>query len=261
MSLIRINSVSKTPVIAIELSGLFTLYGVIIWIIIPKVLTSTITLYAYYILMSSAIVYYLFISPFRVHEDTLEERGLGPGKRFFLRTDNFATAWQHIRIPLVVTSSAIILVAWLRGSTFFITPDWYALSLKFSFYLFSAFAQDILFFSFVLLRLKEIIYIRSDTLKNIVVITLFATLFTLYHLPNIPLMVLSFFFALAFGQLFYKIPNLYVVVIAHAFLGTLLHQVYELHMRMGSFYGADTPQSLLMRNLLPFVDEIIGNRW
>lgn len=261
MSKIIESTLSKRPIIALELSTLFTVYGVIIWLVIPRVFTSTIAFYTFYLLMASAILYYIFVSPLMIHKDTLERRGLGSREQFYLRTDNFYLAWWYIRTPLIITSAAIILVAWYNDSPFFIRPDWYALSLKFTIYLFSAFAQDILFFSFVLLRLKELITLRSDTLQNISVITLFATLFAFYHLPNIPLMILSFFFALALGQLFYKIPNLYVIVIAHALLGTLLHRVYELHMKVGLFYGIESQESFLMRNLIPIVNDIIGNRW
>lgn len=261
MSSTKPGSAWKRRLILFELTTLIILYGVIVWVLVPNVFTSSIAFYLLFILAGSAIAYFLFISPLLFHEDTLEGRGLGPRNSFYIRTDNFYRALSILLVPVIMISTIIIVAAWQNGSAFFVRPDWYAFSLKFSMYLFSAFAQDIFFFSFILVRLKDIITIDSETHKNIVVILLFSLLFTLFHLPNIPLMVLSFLFAIALGQLFYKVPNLHVVIIIHAILGTLLHRVYELHMKMGVFYGMESQQGYLMRYLLPIFDELIGNRW
>ncbi len=255
------NSAFKTRVIAVELSILVALYGVIFWILVPRVLTSSLAIYLLLSLVLVTAIYYLFISPLLIHGDTLEKRGLGPRSHLYVRTDNFSTAWWSLFIPFTITSGIIIFAAWQNDSPFFVNPDWYALSLKFSMYLFSAFAQDILFFSFILIRLKELVTIKSDSLKSLVVLLIFATLFALFHLPNVPLMLLSFIFALTLGHLFYRVPNLYVIVIMHAFLGTLLHRVYELHMKLGVLYGDESQQGYVMRHLIPYVNELIENRW
>ena len=140
-------------------------------------------------------------------------------------------------------------------------PDWYGLGLKFSFYLFSALIQDILFFSYILLRLKDLILIESLHTKKIIVLLLFSSIFALIHLPNLPLMALTFIFAFWLGYVFYSTPNLYAIVIVHAFLGTLLHRVYELHMKIGLFYGVESHEGHFFRFLIPSFSEIIGHRW
>jgi hypothetical protein len=93
------------------------------------------------------------------------------------------------------------------------------------------------------------------------VLFLFATLFSVAHVPNMPLMFLTFIFAFYMGYLFCKIANLHVIVIIHALLGTLLHRVYELHMKIGIFYGIESQEGHLIRFLVPAVADLIGNRW
>jgi len=116
-------------------------------------------------------------------------------------------------------------------------------------------------FSYILLRLKDLILIESLHTKKIIVLLLFSSIFALIHLPNLPLMALTFIFAFWLGYVFYSTPNLYAIVIVHAFLGTLLHRVYELHMKIGLFYGVESHEGHFFRFLIPSFSEIIGHRW
>ncbi len=229
-------NISKTYII-IELTIIILLYVIIMWILIPITFMSSVSLYILLILFSSTVVYYFFISPFYIHKDTLKERGLGKRKFFYIRIDNFNKAWHSLYMPLAIISIIIIFVAWKKDTSFFIEPDWNSLFFRFLIYLVSAFFQDIFFFSFIFIRLKELVIMESNFHKRITVTLFFAIIFTIFHLPNIPVMILTFIFAFWLGYQFYKIPNLAVVVIVHAFLGTLLHFIYELHMKVGVFYG------------------------
>ena len=78
------------------------------------------------------------------------------------------------------------------------------------------------------------------------------------HLPNLPLMILTFVFAFYLGYLFYEAPNLYIIVIVHALLGTLLHRVYELHMKLGIYFGTE---GYVSRFIIPGANDLIGGRW
>jgi len=218
-------------------------------------------------LLLSMALYFIYISPILIYKDTLEDRGLGRDSFLYIRKDNFFQVCRKIALMTVAMGAIIVFSAWYIEATFFIKPDWYAFVLKLFFYLFYALVQDIFFFSFLLVRLKSFIsidgnlHIESDSSKIRVVVFSFAFFFSLSHLPNVNLMALSFVFAAYYGYIFYKTPNLYVIVIAHALLGTLLHRVFELHMKIGIFYGMPTQEGHLVRFLIPAINELIGGRW
>ena len=261
MYLINKAKVSKGPLAGLELITLIALYFVMTWVLVPQVFISSAVLFTFVFTLMGMTFYYLYLSPVLLHQDTLQTRGFGPKKSLYVRTDNFLEAWRLLWIPMLASGSLIVLAAWQKNAVFFIAPDWYALFLKLTFYLFWAFIQDILFFSYVLTRLKDLINIPSFHYQKITVVFLFAALFALVHLPNIPLMGLTFIFAFWLGYVFYSVPNLTVIVIVHALLGTLLHRVYELHMKVGLFYGAESGQGYFFRFLIPGIKELIGNRW
>lgn len=252
------NKTHKRSIIILELSISIIIYWLITWVLVPNILISVASLSATLIILASATFYYLYISPTYIHEDTLESRGLGSQRNFVLLTDNFIYVWKIVFIPLLIICGAILFAAWQKNASFFVKPDWYALLLKFFFYLFSAFAQDIFFFSFLLIRLKEIITLKSNIFKQVTVVFIFALFFALFHLPNVPLMILTFVFAFYLGYIFYETPNLYIVVIVHALLGTLLHRVYELDIKIGVYYGTE---GHIFRFIIPMINDLIGGRW
>ncbi len=251
----------RRRIAAYELLTLAGLYYAVAWIIIPRAMTSGAGVAGLFLSVVASAFYYLYYSPVAVHRDTLAQRGLGPATSGFIRTDNLVAA---IRMALPVTgvaALAIVAAALGRNPDLFLDLDWQAFGLKFLFYLFSAFFQDLLFFSFVLLRLGEIMAAGSGALGRFALLSVFSLLFALVHLPNTPLMALSFAFAFVFGHLFCRTPNLAVIIAAHALLGTLLHRIYELNMTAGIFYGAPPHSRYLLRHLIPLLNEIIGNRW
>ncbi len=248
----------KRSIITLELFICIITYWFTTWVLIPYSIISVIYLSITLILLVSVAFYYLYISPSIIHQDLLKERGMGNVKHLFIRTDNFTHVGKFVLVPLLIICGSILFAAWYKKSNFFIEPDWYTLLLKLFFYFFSALIQDIFFFSFLLIRLKEFIVIKSNLLKHVVVVFIFSLFFSLFHLPNLPLMILTFIFAFWLGYIFYKTPNLYIVIIVHALLGTLLHRVYELHMKIGIFYGTEKH---IIRYTIPIINDIIGGRW
>jgi len=255
-----INNGLKKRLITIELLVIAGFYYVIAWVLLPQTLESNLAFYSFVGLLSTAILYYLYISP-TLHQDSHEVRGIGSARKLFVRTDNFFSAWKMLFVPMLFIASIIILAAWQKNTHFFSTPDWNGIFIKFILYLASAFMQDILFFSFILIRLKDLVSLKSAQLKKIVVVVIFAMLFAAVHMPNLPLVSITFIFALWLGYVFYTVANLHAIVIVHAILGTLLHRVYELHMKIGILYGTDPQQVHFTRFLIPAVNDLIGSRW
>lgn len=243
-----------------EVSALLLLYVVIVWVLFPSIFISKSAVYFMLFLDFSAIIYYLYISPVYIHRDTLKKRGLGAKEHFYIRTDNLKDFYKGITLLFIASALAIILFSWYQHSPFFQHPNFTALLVKFIAYIFSATLQDLFFFSFLLLRLKEIITVNSGKFHQFLTAIILAILFMMYHYPNTPLMILSFCFAFIAGYRFYNYPNLFAVVTAHAILGTLLHRVNELHMKIGPLYELENNSSII-RFLIPPINAYLDHLW
>lgn len=67
-----------------------------------------------------------------------------------------------------------------------------------------------------------------------VVLLTVATLFSLLHLPNPPLMVLCFFGELMWGWIYLRSPNLFVIALSHGIFGNLCRHVLALNLNVGA---------------------------
>jgi len=216
------------------------LYFFSAWVIVPRVFGSLFAFYTLWALILLAAVYYGFISPFFIHNIHARERGLG--------LNYFTELFLSVLPVTFMASAAIIFIAWHNNSEFFTTLDWHSLYMRWLIYLGSAFFQDILFFSLILTNLKYAF--SKSRLSQIIILLFFSTVFFLFHFPNIPLMFLTFIFAFILGGHYYRNPNLYVIILVHSILGTLLNKVYMLHMKIGIFYGTKGPWGPLVHYLL-----------
>ncbi|MDX1642463.1 MAG: CPBP family glutamic-type intramembrane protease, partial [Balneolaceae bacterium] len=128
-------------------------------------------------------------------------------------------------------------------------------------YLFFGTVQSIVFFGFILTRLRIIVtqYLGSDVQfqHKLFVVVLTATLFSLFHIPNVALMACTFFAGICWAWIFYKRPNILLMGISHAILGTILHQVVQLHMRIGPFY--ENSDLYVLREVIPGLKKLIGD--
>jgi len=138
---------------------------------------------------------------------------------------------------IVLAGSAIAvafpLVAILTGHPVPANPGWPRLGNILP-YILWAFFQQFLLQSFFFLRMES-------TVGPVAALWISTALFTLAHLPNLPLTVLTFFGALFFTDLFRRVRSIYPLGIVHAMLGiaiaysfpdSLMH-----HMRVGLSFG------------------------
>lgn len=248
------------------LEALITSLGffVIVWLVGPglgqnglgPVLIAVLALFFFYI---------AYLSPVLIHKDSLKERGLGTWKTLFVRTDNLATAfWPYFWLALT-GGIAIITIALVSDPDIFSKIVWKAFFLKLALYIFNAFGQGLLFLSFLLTRLRVLFPVsqgvddqRRATLQHQLVVSLMCALFfSISHLPNFPLMIVTLFMGFAVSWIYYRTPNLLLAAVAHATIGTLLHQVLQMHMRIGPFYWEN--EKYVFRTLFPVLREIIGD--
>ena len=218
-------------------------------------------------LLAAALFYVAYLSPQRIHRDSLAIRGLGPPRSGFVRTDNWPAAFRGFGALALIGASGVVAAALVKQPDVFANLNWTALWVKLSGYLFSTLAQDLIFLGFFLVRLRAIVprpglgpgpraQARSERGHRLRVSVLLGLLFSVYHLPNLPLVALTFGFGSAVAWIYYAYPNLALAVGCHTLVGTLLHRVLGLHMRIGPFYWE--PDRYILRTLFPPLRDWIG---
>lgn len=249
----------------LEVSVSIVAYMVIAWFFIPRFILQISRLLPFvYVSLAIVTLYILFISP-KLHKETLSDRGIGTYRTFFIRTDNFFPSVYYYALLTLLALPVFIVTYWLKCFVNGYEIEANGFWIKLFFYLFSATAQDIFFFSFLMLRIDYILahWLRGHRLKYTTLV-LFAVLFALSHLPNPSLMLMSGIFAFVAGWIFYDTNkrNLLLIVLMHASLGTILHRVYRLNMKIGVFYPEGFHgKEHIARELIPYVKELIGNMW
>ena len=126
-------------------------------------------------------------------------------------------------------AAAILAGAMLTGNPVPANPDWPRWQNLWP-YVIWAVGQQFLLQSFLFLRLESLL----GTSAAVAVTT---ALFTVAHLPNLPLTVLTFMGALFFTEMFRRYRSIYPLGIAHAILGITVAYTFPTdlmhHMRVG----------------------------
>ncbi|MHA1268492.1 MAG: CPBP family glutamic-type intramembrane protease [Candidatus Helarchaeota archaeon] len=178
------------------------------------------------------ILYILFISHY-LHKDKLEERGFGRIRTLFIRTDNLKSSSKEVLLiitPLLIiglfTTSFITGFFWLMegngASEFLLGYEilWFDFLIQFIGYILWGFLQQLLFLSFINVRLRKIL--PHETKKDRLILALInGTIFSSYHLLNLPLCIFTFISGTLWSYSFTKNPNMLTVSISHGLGGTL----------------------------------------
>jgi membrane protease YdiL (CAAX protease family) len=254
---------TQTPLRRIALGEVLTLtivYAAGLWWLGPQ-LGLSLWLDTLYSLGAIALaVYFGVVSSVYVHDDAPPMRGLGPPRAGFIRLDNLRQALRNFAVPTVIGAIGIVGVVLVNHPHRFVQLDWSAVALKLTLYVVSALLQGLLVFAWLLPRLQDILPKSGNEHRDRLVVSVgLAVLFALSHLPNIPMILLTFAWGLVMGWLYQRTPNLYAAALCHALLGTLLHRVLALSMRIGPFYWES--DQYILRTLLPFVREWINGRF
>ncbi len=259
------NRMSNRKTGALELAALAFLTWLFVWVMGPRIAVFNTIWVTFAFLLS--LLYFTFISPVLIHADNRLHRGFGDWKTLFVRTDNFKPALKRFGLISGVGGAAIIFAAFFKNPRVFHEIAWKIVVLKFSLYLIFSTVQG-LFILFVMMRIADILSCdpfqtggaRQGRKSRRHLITLLITsVFTLVHLPNLPLMGITMVITPLVLWQYYLTPNFFLLVCTHSILGTLLHQVYRLPMRIGPFYTH--PDQYLIRELFPLIGRIIGNAW
>lgn len=256
----------------IEIAAVSTVYFWVVWPVTVQVAVHGLGFFPLFIILAT-VVYVAFISPVFIHQDFLNIRGLGPPPVFLLKKDNFFQALRWFGSATLAGISGLLLFGIILKPGLVSSFDGYAFMLRLGIYFLSALGQDALFFGYFLWRWQaffegqewngrwqRIAAARPEAspvawpalLAN-------AVLFSFFHLPNLPIMVLTLVMGVVWGKIFSRTPNLLISALGHALLGTTLNIVLKVNLKIGSTYYL--AQKGFYRAIFSFLDPIIDGRF
>ena len=208
-------------------------------------------------LLFTFLFYMIYVSPVLIHKDTLADRGLGGRDTYYIRTDNLRAAARNYGIMAILAAVVILAAAHYKGIDLGDPLRWRRFAFKLMFYLPSALLQDLCFLGFILPRVRDVVPGDSQNWQRILAVSaLAAGLFAVFHVPNIPLIAVAAVVGFAATTIFQRTPNILPAAVAHAFIGAMLHRIFELNMRIGQAYWH--PEKYFFRELIPGLKEYIG---
>lgn len=214
---------------------------------------------AVWVLIIAKAIYLLWISPLVLHMDKPEIRGWQLFRKGPDNPGSLKNAWP---VYMVVTCiGAVVLTGYALYVHQGVFPhlDTKAMAVKLSVYLSWAVIQGIVFFGFILVRLRGVVGVFTggeNTLSHCgAVVVLTAIIFAAFHFPNPELTVFAFLAGIIWAWIFYHRPNIVLMGLSHAFLGTMLHHVVQLYMRIGPFY--QNPEANIVTHIVPGLSRLM----
>lgn len=244
-----------------EIAGLFALFEAVLWGLGPWVSTpggAPAAVALYWLAAGLGGGFILWLSPVVLHRDPPSARGWGPGRS---RDDPgaLANAWPSYLALTLACAALLAVAAAIRDPEALSHIRWRALATKLTLYLIFAPIQALAFFGWLQPRLREAItpLLGAGGAARAAIAALTAVLFGLAHAPNWPFAALAAAGGLVWSWLYQARPNLVLVGVSHAVLGTMVHSVLGLYTRIGPFYAH--PQGHILRNVAPGLRALIGN--
>lgn len=234
-----------------------------IWIMGPLVVRDHSFIPHYWLLVSLCGLYILWISPRIVNGDPAAIRGWGWRNEPNLGPGRWSLAWRGYAAVTIVVGAMLVAAGWLRDPAIWerINPGTFAVRL--GGYIAWGTAQALIFFGFIHTRIREAIPVPAfkggEYAHQAATGLATALVFSAAHLPNWPLMGFTLAAGLIWSFLFYWRPNVWLLGLCHALLGTLLHQFVRIPMRIGYFYHE--PHGYIMRTVVPGLADFIGHRF
>ena len=171
-----------------------------------------------------------------------------------------ATAWPPYLVWTVAAGGVLVALALHRDPGALRQIDPRLLGLKFAGYLIFALIQATAFFGFLQRRLERLLQYRpglSQWGRRGLVAAGVGGVFCLCHAPNPAMMLLTLIGGVAWSLIFSVRPNLWLLSLSHAVLGTLTHRVLLLNTRIGPFYAH--PDLHILQQAVPGLRQVFGN--
>jgi len=167
--------------------------------------------------------------------------------------DNWVPALKNL---LIITIPLMALFSVIWSQKFIVNPQCYKQGefwLKLLIYPFWAFIQQYIALAFFFRRLNDVFPNYYFT-----AIFLSAILFSAAHLPNLPLVIFSFFGGLLWAWVYHKYNNLIVIVLVHAVMGTFLSSILMMNLTVGPL--TDSFRWSKMTPVYYAIDQVYGKR-
>jgi hypothetical protein len=238
------------------LAGLF-LSG--LWFVGPRVGVDPAATPIYWTMIAVAVVI-LVASPFVIHKLPPETAGWS----FKAARDDpgaIRYAWPYYAAFTVAAAMLLILIAWWRDPGFVTKVNWTTFAIKLVGYIFSGLLQAFVFFGVMLNRFRTAIpkTPAAPWRHQAAVAVATTVVFSGLHFPNWQVMTLCAGCGLGWSLIFYARPNVLLLGLSHAALGTLTHQLVGLSTRIGPFYWH--PDHYVVRNAIPWIKAVIADRY
>jgi hypothetical protein len=199
----------------------------------------------------------LWLSPFVLHRDP---PGRSPSPAGRARDDPgiWRNAWPAWLGLTALGLAAILAAAVQRDHNLVEHVQWKGMGVKLLVYLVSAPIQDLVVFAFLLTRLRGLAVAALGEVAAVRPLAALAAagLFAAAHAPNWPFAAVVLAGGLCGSWLYQTRPNIVLAGIGHAVLGTALHSLLHLNMRVGPFYAH--PEGHIMRHVIPGAKAIAG---
>jgi membrane protease YdiL (CAAX protease family) len=241
-----------------EIAVLGALFAFTLWVAGPHVVDGGAALAVYWAAVAVTTVTVLWLSPIVLHQDPPSLRGWGWGRR----PDDPGVgrnAWPSYLAFTVAASAALLTATAIRDPGFVAHTPWPRVGAKFLIYLVYGGVQAMVFFGYLQTRLRTALgaFITRDRALRPLVALATAGLFAAAHAPNWPLASLVLAAGLGWSWLFFARPNLLLMGISHAVLGTLVYSVLGLFTRIGPFYAH--PAGHIARYAIPGLHALVGD--
>ncbi len=245
----------------IEILIVTLLFFIGLWVLGPMIATDRVPSVIFYLIVAAGAIHVLWYSPSKLHHDPPEARGFGDFVPGYQGDGSFKHAWRVYALYTVIAAVMLVILAGWLDLVSLKELNWAALWIKLVGYVALGMVQAVFFFGFIQRRVHAIIPVsggfRAFPLHRFSVAILTSAIFASYHLPNAMLIGFAFFSGCCWSWIFYKKPNILLLGISHALLGTILHRVVQLPMRIGPFY--ENPDLYILRTVFPGLDGFIGN--
>ncbi|MEK6541932.1 MAG: CPBP family glutamic-type intramembrane protease [Pseudomonadota bacterium] len=236
-------------------------YGM--WGLGPQLRDQPHLILVYWLLVLGGAFYMVWLSPIIINRDPPDLRGWAWPRQRRDDPGSWKKAWRSYLALTMAIAALLTLGSMVFRPGVIAAVDPKTFALRLAGYIVFGPVQALLFFGFFQTRLRTILAVgrgpRAIMRHQMMVAAGTATIFSLIHAPNLPLMLFTFFAGLAWSCLFYRRPNILLLGLSHAFLGTVLHQFLLLYMRIGPFYN--NPEARIFRVVIPGLAELIGKRF
>lgn len=242
----------------VEVAALSALFVFTLWIVGPQVQTSAAALAEYWAAVAVFTLTVIWLSPIALHHDPPSLRGWGLGRRAS-DPGTLRNAWSVYAVATALMAAALMIAVAVRDPGFAARTNWPRVGAKFLIYAVYGSIQALVFFGWLQTRLRTAVVAfgaRRWRARLIVAVGV-ASLFGAAHAPNWPLAVLALGVGLVWSWLYYARPNLILMGMSHAVLGTIVYSLLGLYTRIGPFYAH--PEGHIARYAIPGLRPLVGD--